>query len=109
MPVAKHFGWCVYTSDNGATVNLKVDSYTAASNGQTLQKQPPLPNGWPYHTKDVRHWYGVASDGTKGRLTILSPATYAAGIIGTTTWTAQFNTFTLSGKQGERTLVRDLK
>jgi len=101
-------GWIIYTRDDGINVSIKATTATAVSNGQTLSKFPPVARGWEYNYRDLRHFCGVDSTGTKRARMTVCDATLFDGAIGNVTWTsAGGTTYTVTSSLGERMDARD--
>lgn len=103
-------GFVTYTMDDGTNTSLRANSNTAAQNGQTLSKFPPVGVPWAYNYKDLRHFRGVDSSGFKrARMTVCDQSTYDGATIGSTTFTDTAGTsYTLTSKIGEKLDARDI-
>jgi hypothetical protein len=103
-------GWVTYTTSDDIDVTVKCSAATAAENGVSLSRFPTETLVWGWDGKDLRHLCGVAADGSRSKMMIVSAADFAVYAIGVDTFTNSLGVdFTVTSKIGERMDSRDAR
>jgi hypothetical protein len=108
--MAPKAGWVTYITDEGNSVSIKASANTAAQNGVSVSLFPTNAGTWGWNHKDLRHFCGVAADGSRSKIVVLTEARYDPAAIGGLTFqNSKGVTFTLTSKIGERQPAQDAR
>lgn len=100
MGLGDEFGFFAYQSDDGTDYAVKLSFNVASAGGFNSSADPATQPVWPYHSRNMRHVYGITVDGKRTKLPIGTNGNdlYATG----GTFGLNGRTYNVEGQIGEK-------
>lgn len=100
MGFGDEFNYYEYHSDDGNTYNVKLSLLIGAAGGFNVATSPLSNPGYPYNPGNMRHLWGVSSEGKRSRLPVAN--SLSSLFVEGGSWSMHGQTYVSQGAIGER-------